>query len=88
MIRQEALPRVTTSAVSGIAIASTIRVFLFLAAWGVVSKGLVLDQANPTALVFQLAAGTVGYKLFGVVMVSSPCPGQGTMLPYHVLFLS
>jgi Mn2+/Fe2+ NRAMP family transporter len=68
---EAALPEVTTSAVSGITVASVIRIFLFLAALGVVSKGLVLDEANPPASVFQLAAGNVGYKLFGVVMVSA-----------------
>jgi Mn2+/Fe2+ NRAMP family transporter len=66
-----ALPEVTTSAVSGITIASIIRIFLFLAALGVISRGLVLDQSNPPASVFQLAAGTIGYKLFGVVMLSA-----------------
>lgn len=65
------LGEVNTSAVSGIMVASVIRVFLFLAALGVVSKGLVLDAANPPASVFQLAAGEVGYKLFGVVMLSA-----------------
>jgi Mn2+/Fe2+ NRAMP family transporter len=68
---ETALPQVTTSAVSGIAVASVIRIFLFLAALGVVSKGLVLDESNPPASVFQLAAGTVGYKLFGIVMLSA-----------------
>ncbi|WP_205502375.1 NRAMP family divalent metal transporter [Rufibacter psychrotolerans] len=66
-----ALPQVTTSAIWGISVASLIRVFLFLASLGVVAKGLVLDDANPPASMFQLAAGTVGYKLFGVVMVSA-----------------
>lgn len=66
-----ALPQVTASAVSGITVASLIRVFLFLAALGVVSKGLVLDAANPPASVFRLAAGTLGYKFFGVVMLSA-----------------
>ena len=68
---KEALPQVNNSAVSGISIASVIRVFLFLAALGVVSKGLVLDESNPPASVFQLAAGNVGYKIFGVVMLSA-----------------
>ena len=68
---EAALPKVTTSAVSGITVASIIRIFLFLAALGVVSKGLVLDESNPPASVFQLAAGTVGYKLFGIVMLSA-----------------
>lgn len=66
-----ALPEVTTSAVSGITVASIVRIFLFLAALGVISKGLVLDPANPPASVFQLAAGNIGYKLFGVVMLSA-----------------
>jgi Mn2+/Fe2+ NRAMP family transporter len=66
-----ALPQVTTSAVSGITVASVIRIFLFLAALGVISKGLTLDPANPPASVFQLAAGPIGYKLFGIVMLSA-----------------
>ncbi|WP_299985240.1 NRAMP family divalent metal transporter [uncultured Pontibacter sp.] len=68
---EAALPEVNTSAISGITVASIIRIFLFLAALGVVSKGLVLDESNPPASVFQLAAGNVGYKLFGIVMVSA-----------------
>jgi Mn2+/Fe2+ NRAMP family transporter len=68
---EAALPQVNTSAVSGITVASVIRIFLFLAALGVVSKGLVLDESNPPASVFQLAAGNIGYKLFGIVMVSA-----------------
>ncbi len=66
-----ALPEVTASAVTGITAASVIRIFLFLATLGVISKGLLLDESNPPASVFQLAAGTVGYKLFGVVMLSA-----------------
>ncbi|PTX18380.1 Mn2+/Fe2+ NRAMP family transporter [Pontibacter mucosus] len=65
------LQQVNTSAVMGIGVASVIRVLLFLAAFGVVSKGLALDTANPPASVFRLAAGEVGYKLFGVVMLSA-----------------
>ncbi|WP_242927678.1 NRAMP family divalent metal transporter [Pontibacter vulgaris] len=68
---RDALPEVTTSAVSGITIASVIRVFLFLAALGVISKGLAIDPANPPASVFQQAVGAVGYKLFGIVMLSA-----------------
>jgi Mn2+/Fe2+ NRAMP family transporter len=62
------LGRVTTSALSAIGVASLMRVLLFLAALGVVSRGLTLDPANPPASVFRLATGEVGYKLFGVVM--------------------
>ena len=45
-----------------------IRILLFLAALGVISQGMPIDDANPPASVFQNAAGVVGYKLFGVVM--------------------
>lgn len=66
-----ALPSVNTSAVMGISVASLIRVFLFLASLGVISKGLAIDATNPTASVFQLAAGDLGYRLFGLVMFSA-----------------
>jgi Mn2+/Fe2+ NRAMP family transporter len=59
---------VMRSASSGIGIASIMRVVLFLAALGVVSQGLRLDPANPPASVFRLAAGEVGYRVFGLVM--------------------
>lgn len=65
---KEALPVVKRSAVSGILLASVMRILLFLAAWGVVARGLVLQDNNPAASVFRLAAGTVGFKLFGIVM--------------------
>ncbi|MGQ0703734.1 MAG: NRAMP family divalent metal transporter [Gemmatimonadales bacterium] len=58
----------TRSAVTGIGVATVMRVMLFLAALGVVSQGLALDPANPPASVFRLAAGPVGYRLFGAVM--------------------
>lgn len=63
-----ALPQVTKGAVSAIGIASIMRIFLFLAALGVVAQGLAIDPANPPASVFQLAAGDIGYKLFGIIM--------------------
>ncbi len=66
-----ALPEATRSAVSGITLASLMRVLLFLAALGVVSQGLALDAANPPASVFKLAAGPLGYRLFGIVMWSA-----------------
>lgn len=65
------LPQVNTSAVMGISVAALVRVFLFLASLGVISKGLLIDAANPTGSVFQLAAGNLGYKLFGLVMFAA-----------------
>jgi Mn2+/Fe2+ NRAMP family transporter len=65
---KNALPEVTRSSISAIGVASIMRIVLFLAALGVVAKGLELDASNPPASVFQLAAGEIGYKLFGIVM--------------------
>ena len=62
---------VSRSAVSAVLIASTMRILLFLAALGVVSKGLSLNSANPAASIFELAAGEIGYKIFGIVMWSA-----------------
>ncbi|MGG0658542.1 NRAMP family divalent metal transporter [Rummeliibacillus pycnus] len=64
----KALPDVTKSSVSGIAITGVMRVALFLAALGVVSQGLQIDPANPPASVFNLALGEIGYRIFGVIM--------------------
>ncbi len=66
-----AVPEATRSAVSGITIASIMRIFLFLAALGVVSQGLALDKENPAGSVFSLAAGPIGHRLFGIVMWSA-----------------
>jgi Mn2+/Fe2+ NRAMP family transporter len=62
---------VSKSAVSAIVIASLMRILLFLAALGVIAKGLSLDSNNPAASVFQLAAGNIGYKIFGIIMWSA-----------------
>ena len=59
---------VNRSAISAILLASLMRVLLFLAALGVVAKGISLTSTNPAASVFQLAVGWIGYKLFGIVM--------------------
>jgi Mn2+/Fe2+ NRAMP family transporter len=64
----DALPKVDRSAVTAIGLASVMRILLFLAALGVVMQGMKIDAANPPASVFKLAAGQIGYKLFGLVM--------------------
>ena len=56
------------SAVTAIVLASIMRIFLFLAALGVVAKGISLGTDNPAATVFKEAAGVIGFKLFGIVM--------------------
>ena len=65
---KEVVGEVSKGAIYAIGIASLIRILLFLAALGVIAQGMALDPANPPASVFQLAAGEVGYKIFGVVM--------------------
>ena len=65
---REALPEVDRAAATAIGVASLMRILLFLAALGVVSRGGVLDPGNPAASVFRLAVGEAGYKLFGLVM--------------------
>jgi Mn2+/Fe2+ NRAMP family transporter len=65
---REAVPEATRSATSGILIASIMRVVLFLAALGIVAKGLPLDPQNPPASVFRHATGEIGFRLFGAVM--------------------
>jgi Mn2+/Fe2+ NRAMP family transporter len=64
----EAVGQATRSAGLGIGVASLMRVVLFMSALGVVSQGLALDPRNPPASVFRLAAGQLGYRLFGAVM--------------------
>ena len=64
----ESLPDVTKSSVTGILVTGIMRVALFLAVLGVVSQGLQIDPANPPASVFKLAAGEIGYRIFGVIM--------------------
>lgn len=65
---QQNLPVVNRGALSAIGLASLMRLLLFIAALGVVTTGGQLDPANPAASVFQLAAGQIGYKLFGVII--------------------
>ena len=68
---RENLPQVNRGAFSGILLTAIIRFCLFLAAFGVIAMGFLIDDKNPPASVFQNAAGTVGLRLFGVVMWSA-----------------
>lgn len=65
------LDKVNRSAINGMLIAGVMRILLFLAILGVVSTGATLDPANPPASAFQLGAGMIGYKFFGVVLWSA-----------------
>lgn len=68
---QQQLPQVTRSSVNAILLASTMRILLFLATLGVVMGGGMLLKDNPAASVFQIAAGDIGYKIFGIVLWSA-----------------
>ena len=65
---QENISSVSRAAVKGIMLASAMRILLFLAVLGVVVTGAALEEGNPAATVFKLAAGEVGYRIFGVVL--------------------
>lgn len=68
IVGAERLGDVTRSAALAISVASIMRIVLFLGALGVVAKGVSLDPANPAADVFRRVSGTVGYRMFGIVM--------------------
>jgi Mn2+/Fe2+ NRAMP family transporter len=62
------LHEVSKNSITAILLASSMRVLLFLAALGVVHGGHLLDVANPAASVFKIAAGQIGFKIFGLVL--------------------
>ena len=59
---------VSRSSIQGIVVTAVMRVLLFLAVLGVVSGGVDLATANPTATAFEAAAGQVGLRMFGVIL--------------------
>ncbi|MBS4460961.1 divalent metal cation transporter [Aerococcaceae bacterium zg-B36] len=69
--KKEHLAQITQSSIMGIGIASIVRIFLFLAILGVVVKGITLDAANPAADAFRQGAGELGYRFFGLVLLSA-----------------
>ncbi len=71
IVGEENLPQVNKSAILGMSVATIVRIFLFLAVLGIVSLGNQLDAGNPAADAFKIAAGTVGYKIFGLVFLAA-----------------
>lgn len=65
---KENLGQINRSATLGMSVAAIVRVLLFLAILGVIATGFTLDADNPPASAFQQGAGTIGYKLFGLVI--------------------
>ncbi len=74
--KKENLGEITKSSVMGIGIAAIVRIFLFLAILGVVvetatSAATTLDPSNPAADAFLKGAGQLGYRFFGLVLLSA-----------------
>lgn len=67
----ENLPSYLTSAKLGMGASSVVRVLLFLAILGVVSKGVSLDPTNPAADAFLKGGGNLGYRFFGIVLFAA-----------------
>lgn len=62
------LPLVNRSASTGILVTAVIRYLLFLATLGIVMAGANINPDNPTASVFETAAGNFGRQLFGLMI--------------------
>ena len=71
IVGEEHLDQVNKSAMMGMGVATIVRIFLFLAVLGVVTLGNQLDATNPAADAFKIAAGVVGYKIFGLVFLAA-----------------
>ena len=69
--KEENLAEINRSSVMGIGIATLVRVLLFLAILGVVVKGVSLAAENPAADAFRKGAGEIGYRFFGLVLLSA-----------------
>lgn len=73
---EENLGEINKSSIMGMGIAAIVRVFLFLAILGVVvetatSAAHTLDPSNPAADAFLIGAGELGYRFFGLVLLSA-----------------
>jgi Mn2+/Fe2+ NRAMP family transporter len=64
---KENIHRINIAATNGIVITGVMRFLLFLAILGVVVAGHELDKANPAASAFKIAAGDIGYRIFGII---------------------
>lgn len=59
---------ITKASVTGVLITGLMRIILFLAVLGVVAGGATLASDNPPGSAFQIAAGDVGLRIFGIVI--------------------
>ena len=71
---EDNMKEISKSSVTGIGIATLVRIMLFLAVLGVVSKGLISGadlsaSGNPAADAFRAGAGEWGYRFAGMVLL-------------------
>lgn len=71
IVGTENLGRINRGSLNGILITGIMRFLLFMAVLGVVVTGVKLDPSNPAADAFRIAAGEVGYRIFGVILWSA-----------------
>jgi len=65
---EAALPQVNRGASTGILLTATIRYLLFLATLGIIMAGANINPENPTASIFESAAGPLGRQMFGLMI--------------------
>ncbi len=74
---KENLGQIQRSVLTGIGVSGSVRIMLFLAVFGVCSAGgaeaigAIGAASNPAAEAFRLAAGELGYRLFGVALFAA-----------------
>lgn len=68
VVGRDAVGEITRSSITGVIITGIMRVLLFLAVFGVVAGGATLAQDNPPASAFEIGAGEIGLRLFGIVL--------------------
>ena len=64
----ERVTSVSNSSILSLLVTGVMRLVLFLAVLGVVAGGATLAGGNPTANAFELAAGEVGLRMFGIIL--------------------
>ena len=78
--KREEVAHFRKSVLTGISVSGTVRILLFLCVLGVCTIGTAVNQANvdavnaasnPAAEAFRLAAGQLGYRLFGLALFSA-----------------
>lgn len=71
------VPHFRKSVLMGIGVSGTVRILLFLAVLGVCARGgaaaidTIVTASNPAAEAFRLAAGNIGYRLFGLSLAAA-----------------